>query len=246
MWKSFKVKPTPKFSQSTLKWLFKMLKVHLFTTHVWIYASCEVLLHRHTRTHCQILKKQQHVLFGVPKNEQTITRKQDQPLKQREIWMRRVTERAWDTMKNDFIKTQSLKLREKLSAEFKRHATLLGLHKAPETSQEPRRKKEKKKSQGIAKVPHHYANAILFHFISVSFSTLAICAVAHVGASKGGSARPHANTPIWGSNSPSWSPHTGHAVATEMWSNVTADLCKTPSEETCALPSPWGTNERLS
>lgn len=57
--------------------------------------------------------------------------------------MQRVTEQAQGTMNNYFIKTQSLKLREKLSAEFKRHATLLGLHKAPETSQERRRKKEK-------------------------------------------------------------------------------------------------------
>lgn len=136
-------------------------------------------------------------------------------------------------MKNDFIKTQSLKLREKLSAEFKRRATLLGLHKAVKHHRNEERK-EKKKSHSIAKVPHHYANAILFHFISVSFSTLAICAVAHVGASKGGSARPHANTPIWGSNSPTWSSHAGgelrRAVGSEMWSNVTADLCKTPSE----------------
>ncbi len=157
--------------------------------------------------------------------------------------MQRVTEQAQGTMNNYFIKTQSLKLREKLSAEFKRHSTLLGLHKAPETSQERRRKKEKK-SHCITKVPHHYANAILFHFISVSFSTLAICAVAHVGASKGGSARPHANTPIWGSNNPSWSPHIGHAAGTEMWSNVTADLCKTPSElsgrKPVHLPLPVG------
>lgn len=65
--------------------------------------------------------------------------------------MRRVTEQAQDTMKNDFIKTQSLRLREKLSAEFKRHATLLELHKAPETSQERRRKKKKKNHKALLK-----------------------------------------------------------------------------------------------
>lgn len=54
-------------------------------------------------------------------------------------------------MKNDFIKTLSLKLREKLSTEFKRCATLLGLHKALKHHRNEERKKEKKNHTALLK-----------------------------------------------------------------------------------------------
>lgn len=158
--------------------------------------------------------------------------------------------------------------------EFKRHATLLGLHKA--------RKHHRSEKKEIKKGKNKNHTALLKFLIIMQMPFYSILSRPlfplwpyalwlMLGLQKKPlliTARPHANTPIWGSGSlprtPSSADHrmqAGGSHRVEMWSNVTADLCKSPSEpqmatlasdrgsgiirlpgvETCTLTSSRGT-----